>query len=451
MNKLQKIGAALLGIKAYYAPGVTMMFGNTWGWSYKAKSGQLSEGYRNKIVYAVVNVLVRKLIEAPIIVSKVTSKKDLRKVKAYNFSQGNETGKYNLLQAKALEELEDHPLITLLDIPNQYQTGIELRKAFWFNYELTGDGYLFVERIGDRPVFLHCLPSDRVVPRREGNDWRKPITGYKFSSWTGETIELPMEDLMHMPKWSPNDPLQGGFSPLQAVGSNVAKNNQNDIAQGAAFKNGGTGTILSSDVIVDNGTAHSKLSVEQVKSIKETIQRDWTGVENNGKFHVTNGLVKVDKLGDTLVDLNAINADNQDAVRIAAGWGVSPILIGDMTGGTDANVAGAYKALVTNVVVSELREFDAKFRQFSAEWYKGERLHPSHDLTEFSELAPDLVQMKAVYGDAWYVTGNEKRKIFNMDEDSNPNMNKFLVPSGLMDLDAVFIDELDPERGAEEL
>lgn len=447
MNILQKVGASILGLKAYYAPGITMMLGGSFSWSYKAKQGQLVSGYQNKIVYATVNVLVRKLIEAPIIVSKIKSQKDLARVKTYNFAAGNEHGKYNLKLQKALEEIEEHDLIDLLNKPNEYQTGIELREAFWYNYELTGDGYFFVEKNGDKPVFIHCLPSDRVIPRREGDDWRKPITGYKFSAWDGSQIELPMDDVMHMRRWSPLDPLQGGYSPLQSVGSSVSKNDANDIAQGNAFTNGGTGTIISSDIVVENGKTYSKLSTDQVKKINETVQRNWAGIENNGKFHVTNGSIKVDKLGDTLIDLNAINADNQDATRIAAGWGVSPILIGDMSGGTDNNVKGAYKALVTNVVVPELRKFDAKFKEFSRKWYKGERLDASHDLTEFSELAPDLELMKKVYGDAWYITGNEKRKIFNMDESADPNLNRFIIPSGQMFLDDMATDDFGDGTG----
>jgi len=440
MNIFKKAWQDVMGTKAYYSPGVTMLLGGTFGWNYKGKQAQLSKGYENKIVYAVVNVLVRKLVEAPILVSKVKSEKDLARVKSYNFAKGNDTGQFNIRFTKALEELDSHPLIDLLNNPNEYQTGIELRESFWFNYELTGDGFLFVERGASDPVFLHCLPSDRVSIKRVDGDWRKPITGYSFNTWDGKTVDLPFDDVMHLAKWSPNDPKNGGYSPMQAVGSAIAKNDQNDLAQGAAFKNGGTGTIISSDILVQDGKSYSKLEKTQVESIKRTVESEWQGASNNGRIHVTNGAIKVDKLGDTLIDLNAIAADDQDAVRIAAGWGVNSILIGDKSGGTENNVKVAEKQLVTNVVVSELRKFDMKFKTFSKKWYRGERLDVSHDLTEFAELAPDLALMKTTYGDAWYITGNEKRKLFAYDEDPDPNMNKYLVPNGLTPLDNVFAD-----------
>jgi len=448
MNILTKISNAFKDTKSYYMPGVQMIIGGAFNWNYKSKNSQL-KGYENKIVYATVNVLVKKLIETPIIVSKIKSEKDLLRIKSFN-PTNNEQGKLNVLKIKALEEMPEHPLNDLLNNPNDYQIGKELLESFWFNYELTGDGFLFVEKNGDKPVFLHSLNPDRISLYREGNDWRKPVTKYVFNAWDGTSFEIPIEDLLHLKKWSPLDALQGGWSPMQSVGGVVSKNDEKDLAEGSAFKNGGTGTIIGSDILVHEGKSYSKLSVEQVQSIKETILTDYAGARNNGKIHVTNGTVNVQKYGDTLVDLNTINADNQDAIRISAAWGVDSCLIGDKTGGTENNVKAAYKALVTNTVVPELRKFDAKFKQFSKTWYRGERLDISHDLTEFSELAPDLKLMKDIYGGSWQISGNEFRRIVNMETSDNPNMDKFLVPAGLMDLDSLMMDdfnEIPPNNG----
>lgn len=447
MNKFQKWGAELLGIKNMMMPGVALLLNGGFSWGFRTKNSQLTLGYQNKIVYAVVNVLVRKLVEVPIIVSKVKSQKDLARVKTYSFNKGNHDGKFHKYMAKALDELEDHDLITLLDEPNDYQTGIELREAFWMNYELSGDGYLFVETAGEgrregKPVFLHALNADRVVPYRSGGDWRTPIDYYTYTTWNGEQITIRPEQLMHMSKWSPFDPIKGGLSPQDALGSTIEKNNQNAIAQGAAFRNGSTGTIIGSDSIVADGKQYFKLSKEAVADIKETTQRDWAGSSNSLKTHVTNGHVTVQKLGDTLIDLNAINANKEDVQFIAAGYGMSAILVGDMSGGTDSNVAAAYKALVTNVVVPELRKFDMKFRRFMRNWYAGEKLDVSHDLTEFTELAPDLKLMKEVYGMP-NISEDERRKIFNFDEMPNGIGKAILVPSGLQTIESILEPELE--------
>lgn len=435
---LQKIGSAWDYAKKHQSMwGWAMSLGSPSLYSFNSKSSQLSEGYRNKIVYACVNVLVRKLLEPPMIVSKVKSEKALRKMHSYQFSRENQHGEYNVRQAKALDELEEHALIDLLESPNDYQTTIDLKENFWFNYELTGDGYLFAEknesgRREGQPVFIHSLNADRVTPFRGSNDWRVPIEYYLFTAWDGTHITIYPQDLMHMTKWSPLDPLQGGYSPQRSLSLSIAKNNEGDIASASAFRNGGTGTILSSDVIVHEGNTYKKLSTEQVEKIRQTVDHDMKGSHNNGNIVVTNGMVQVQKYGDTLVDMGIITSNTADKEDICAAWGVNPILIGSRDGGTENNVKAAYKALVTNVCVFELRKFDKHFKKFMKDWYKGEKLDCSHDLTEYSELAPDLEIMKKVYGDSWQVTGNEFRKIINLDKSEDPIMEMFLIPQSLV-------------------
>lgn len=454
MNKIQRAWNAAKSAWNVYKPGFAMVIGGTFAWGFKTKSSQLTDGYKNKIVYATVNVLTRKLLEAPLIVSKIVDEKSNRKQKSFNFGSGNDSGKYNVLRAKALEELEEHDLITLLHNPNPYQVGMQMMDNFWHNYELTGDGYLWAEladfgRNEGKPIWIHSLQADRVVPYREGGDWRQPITYYTFTTWDGTQIRIDPSEIMHMTKWSPLDPILGGMSPQLAGGLTIAKNNANEIAQASAFQNGGTGTIIGSDSLVVDGKQYYKLSAEQVASIKNTVQNDWAGASNSGKIHVTNGNVTVQKLGDTLVDLNAIEANKEDVQAISGLWGVNSVLLGDKSGGTENNVSAAYKALVTNVVVTELRMFDMLFKRFSKNWFKGENLDVSHDLTEFSELAPDLKLMKEVYGDAWYFTGNEKRKIFNGDRGLDPILDKYLIPSGLTPSDMLQEDNFseDAEQG----
>lgn len=452
-NFLSKVGNAFESAKKSYSSlGYLMQFGTPFNYGYQTKTAQLTEGYRNKIVYAVVNVLVRKLLEPPIIVSKVKSEKSLRSLNRFNFSRGNEHGKYNILQTKAFDELEEHALIDLFEDPNSYQTCMELKEHFWFNYQLTGDGYIFAEkneggRREGQPVFLHSLNADRVIPYRVADDWRNPIQYYTFTAWDGSQIKIYPQDLMHMTKWSPLDPIKGGYSPQQSLGLTISKNNQSDIAAGSAFVNGGTGTIISSDVIIDkDGQDYMKLSPEQVANIKETVQRDMKGAHNNGNIVVTNGYANVQKYGDTLVDLNIIQSNAADKEDICAAWGVSSILIGAKDGGSENNVKIANKSLVTNVCVPELRKFDEKFRKFSKDWYKGEKLHIGHDLTEYPELAPDLEIMKKVYGDSWQITGNEFRKIVNMDESADPIMNMHLIPQNLVPSSQLLeapIDDID--------
>lgn len=452
----KEVGRAVMGTKSRYAPGFSMLVGTTFDWLSNNKQWQLTQAYRNKIIYAVVNVVVGKDIEVPLIVSKIKSERGARKYLAKTRFTDSDvaTGMLKVMQVKAMEELDTHPLIDLLENPNNHQTGIEMREHFWFNYHLSGDGYIWCEKptIGRRtkqPIFLYSLPAQNVNPIKNMHDYQNPILRYDFTTWDGQVIPIEPSEIMHMSKWSPNDPSLGGFSPLNSVDKTVAINEANQEARGAAYVNGGTGTIFSSETVIHEGATYSLLSKEQVEGIRETIDRNWKGARNNRGMHVTNGNVKVDKFGDTLAELQLIEADKVDWKDACAAYGVSPILLGDSSASTESNVKAAYKALVTNKIITDLRKFDMKFRVFSRGWYEQDVI-ATHDITEFTELAPDLKLMFEVFGNAWYITGDEKRKIFNFDESGDENMTKFLVPSGLTPLDSLFdtdFDNIDNGKG----
>lgn len=416
-------------------------------WMGGNKRIQVTEGYANKIVYAAVNILVPKLIEAPMITYKVVNERYLKRYLKSNYADDFSSGKNQLLQQKALEEVESHPIMELLKKPNSYQTFIEMMEAFWAYYELVGDGFIWSEKPGigrraNQPIALHVLNSDRVKIVKS-NNFRKPIEKYLFTTFTGEIIEIMPEDILHLQKWSPLDPSLGGYSPQNAAAKTISKSEMNQIAQGKAFQNGGTGLIISSDVGMDKGQAFDKLTSDQVDKIKETITSDWAGASNNQKIHVTNGYVSVQKLGDTLADLKLVEAAKEDWKDIFTMYGISTVLSPSDDASTESNVKQAYKTLVTNNIVPKLRKFDEKFNAFIKGWYEQE-IVILHDLTEYSELAPDLELMKKVYGDAWYITPNEKRRIFNYDYDTeNEFMNQYFIPTGLMPVNQLLEPNLD--------
>lgn len=433
--------------------------GNIFSWAWGGnKNKQLVQGYRNKIVYSVVNIVVGKLIEVPQIVSQVkpdkqkAARKWLAKSRYSDYEV--QTGLCKMLQVKAIDELESHSLIDLLEKPNDYQTGIELRKAFWFNNKLAGDGYLWAERAVEgrragQPIALHSLPADRVYIFKNLTDWRQPVLYYRFTTWTGQVISIPPEEIMHMARWSPLDPQLGGYSPQNAGAKTISISEANMEAQGAAYRNGSTGIIISSDTgTKGNGQPYHKLAPDQISAIKDTLAVDYKGTLNHKQTSVVNGKVEVNKLGDTLADLQMIEADHASWRDICALYNVSPILLGDTSASTESNVKAAYKALVTNSTIPDLREFDLKFKIFSKDWY-GEDIIAPHDITEFTEMAPDLKLMKEVYGDANFLTQNEKRKIFNMDEDTaTEGMDTYLVASGLMPFEQLFVlpEPTDPTK-----
>lgn len=416
LQKILKSGSVTKS--GYFPGGLNYQLGNTFTWMGWNKTAQLQGGYGNKIVYAYANVIVTKEIEVPLTVYDVINEREARKLHTFQFGgDRNNKGAYNLLELKALRERENHPFIKLIDNPNGYQTGLDLMEAFWFNYEISGDGYLWARRLTEgrnagQPAKLYCLPSNLVMPIRSSADLEAPITAYQFTSWWGEVHIIPPEDILHLAKWSPFDPILGGYSPLVPGAKTIATNEANQEAQGRAFQNGSTGIIIHSDVGGKDGdTAYDKLTEEQVRKIESTLEKKYKGAINNQQTHVTNGYVGVVKLGDTLADLKLCEAEIANWKDGGALFGVNPILVGDMKGGTENNVQAAYKALVINNVIPKLRKFDAALRKWIELWYPGQSIMVKCDVKKFTEISPDQKLMKEVFGDADWVDLNEKRAL----------------------------------------
>jgi len=411
-----------------------MAFGGVFGWMGWNKTAQLQIGYANKVVYSYANVLVRKMIEVPLIPYQVIDDKAETRMKRFNFTpDSNRSGKYDLLEMKALREVESHPLIDLLEYPNEYQTGIQLRESFWFNYFISGDGYIWPERNPEgrnatEPVHLHCLPSQLVQPVRIDGNFNAPISYYVFTTWSGQKITIMPDEMFHMAQWSPFDPILGGYSPLVPGAKTISTNEANQEAQGRAFVNGSTGIIIHSDVDFTGPKGQGKLTTDQVSAIKATLAQEWQGAANNKGTHVTNGYVDVKKLGDTLAELQLIEAEKVNWKDGGALFGVSPILVGDMSGGTENNVKSAYQSLVINVVLPNEKKFDAMISRKVKDWYPAQKIILKHDFKAYTELSADQKLLKETYGDADFITQNEKRKLFGFDADeTTEGMNGYLV------------------------
>lgn len=419
------------------ATSITNVFHDSPFFAGLVASNSAIKGYKNKVVYSVTNALVNKLLEVPIIVTKDGNEKQ-----AKYFRHGKSLNPERLHMAKALgiQEQQSHELLDLFENPNDYQSGIDLKKAFWFNKLLSGAGILWVERGSGLTrkksiKAIHCIPT-YLVRIEESDDWKNPVKRYWFSTpLGGQELELKVSDVMYCGSYNPESMFKG-YNPFNSAGSVVDKNNINDLAQMAAFRNGGTGILFSSDTVTDGvGGVSDKMSPENMAMLKDTIAREYAGAANNKRMHFTNGFVNVTSFGDTLADLKLIEASENEVKEICGIFQVSPIIIGEGKSNTESNVVQAYKSLVTNNVVPKLREFDQAFNRFSKDWYKDGVVKVAHDITEFAELMPNMELVQKVYGNNPAVTLNELRLMLGLDERQEELFKKSYIQSGFVPLE----------------
>lgn len=104
-------------------------------------------------------------------------------------------------------EIMDSPFIKLMRRPNPYQTGFELREAWWTDLELTGNAYVALEAMTPMglPTEMYRLRPSRVtiVP-----DPRTYIAGYRYTV-DGRTVEYGPDEVIHLKYANPLDEYYG--------------------------------------------------------------------------------------------------------------------------------------------------------------------------------------------------------------------------------------------------
>lgn len=437
---LEPVAKSLWGISPNLSLGLSMFSDRVFRFGLSGRAA-----YGNKIFYTGANIIVRKMIEAPITFNKkkVTAKKSFNKF----YSKTVSNPERNTIKAQALDELPDHELASMFTI--------ELMEDFWHNYNF-GDGFLWFETLpnalsrNNKPISVHSLRPDRIIIVTNRNRFDN-IEKYTYTCKNGETIDLDKDSVLDLKHWNPTlDANMKGYGVDVVCAKDIDLNDAGNEAEGAAYMNGGRGTLFSSKVdhVGEEGVRRNKLTVEQLATLKQDIAEDMQGARNNRRMKYTNGEVIVTPYGDTLAEMEINKSEDSRWKNIFAIMGIPKELSPATFSSSENSVDAGYKALVTNLVISELRKFDQKLTAVIKKWWPD--IIAVSDITEYSELAPDLVMMKNVYGSP-SIREDERRKIFGFDEIGGDMGKAILVPSGMMLLSDIVTGELEVDNETDAL
>lgn len=433
---LAPVAKSLWGINPNLSMGLSMLNERVFKWDISGYSA-----YNNKIFYTGANIIVRKMVEAPITFNRKKEKPKRDTGKYY--SKGISNPERATIKAGALDELPDHELSGMFTI--------ETMESFWHFYNF-GSGVLWFEQLdatlsrNSKPIAVHALRPDRINIVRNNGRFDN-IERYDYTTLNGEILPLPKESVLIMRHWNPNWQYRLNEWGLDYIcAKDIALNDAGNEAEGAAYVNGGRGTLFSGKVdITSEGAAKTKFTSQQVASLRDTIQHDMQGARNNRRMHFTNGEVVVTPYGDTLAEMEISKSEDTRWKNIFAIMGIPKELSPATFSSSENSVDAGYKALVTNLVISELRKFDQKLTRLIDQWWPG--IVAVSDLTEYSELAPDLKLMKEVYGEP-EISVDERRKIFGHDDLGGAQGAAILVNSGkilLSDIIDPMETDIDPE------
>jgi HK97 family phage portal protein len=199
--------------------------------------------------------------------------------------------------AATIEEVTDHPLLTLLQHANPLHTSFDLWELTTLYQEVHGSAYWYLDMdpVLDIPRNLWLLPAQNVTPRRAA-DSSNLVDYYLYRNGAREERFRP-EQIICFRYPDPRDPYLSGLSPLRACFEEVALTSDYAAFKKAKFENHAIpDAIISPDEIMG-------------EEERDRLENQWNSRfrrGGSGKVVVAESSLKVSLLNHSMGDLAAL-------------------------------------------------------------------------------------------------------------------------------------------------
>ena len=334
MNPLARVSQ---GFKVFN----NMVFGRNvpgWNWSLLPRTRvdyakEVGDGTRSDLVMGNVHWLMRVFPEPPV----------------------------SLLQrtGEEYEPIVDHPMIDLLNSPNDHYDGMMLLSGAIMSYAVDGNAYwIKIRSRGGEPVELWWVPHWMIEPAwdRQGNSF---ITHYVYTPRV-EKIDLDPADVVHFRfGFDPMNPRKG-LSPLKSIMRELFSDSEAANWTASLLRNGGVpGLVLSP------ATGAEVMSPADFQTTKEAIHARFGG-DRRGEPLVIPAVTAVQTFGFSPEQMDLKNLRRLPEERVCAAMGIPPIIVGYGVGlehATYSNYQTAERVVYRSNLVPTWRTFGSTIRR----------------------------------------------------------------------------------------
>lgn len=405
----------------------------------------VDEGYAgNPDIYTVVNRIARTASVAPFKVYRVKDKKKHLLYKAWTGTNATHESlqKAMLIKELTYEEDTNHPLNALIEQPNPRQNQREfIENSIGFKL-ITGERFWHVVKLDGganegQPYGVFNLPPQFMGVKGDGTILG--IASYELN--IDKIVPLKVEEVIFSRYWNPQYDCYGGhlrgLSPLKA-GSKLTTLSNSGLTRGVAMvQNAGAAGVLYDKPV----QGFDGMTQEQAGALTTKVNKEILGSDNANSIAVANGDLGYIAFGMKGSEMELLDMQKLTRERIAALYNAPPGLFDPEKSG-EHNAREFKKEIITSACVPELDSIRDDWNCI-AKLYGEEDLYIDYDLTVFPELQEDHEKLAARLANMWYFTPNEKRLMFGADEAVDQNMDKFIIPSGMMLLDDLGMNEVD--------
>lgn len=419
MNYIQRVFNSLFSIKnltpeeaensrAYLRPLYSYFGGSLITQSKQNLTQIIRQGYQSNVdVYSVVNYIAELGAKIPLVVQE-----------------------FNGDEWSAVKK--NHPLQTLINKPNPYQSGEEFRLQMYSFYLTTGNGLAYSPRIeagvnSGQATEMWIMPSDKTSIVSGG--WMNPIKGYKLTLSASKEEEMNFDDVLHMRTASlsyGNGQEFWGQSPLTAGLLALERSNANYNAAVNTFKNQGLkGILMQKEQEFSN-----QWDSEQQSTAQEQFDQNYNNIRKFGGTMMTNQQYEHLNLGLSPVDMSLI-LDKQATLRDFCNiYKVSSILFNDNAASSYNNILEVKKSAYNDAILPIVGRYVEELNTWLAPSY-GENIRVIYDTSDIAVLQLDRKTtsewITRMVNDG-VITRNEAREYLAMSPSELPEMDMPTVP-----------------------
>lgn len=290
--------------------------------------------------------------------------------------------------------VERHPMLDLLERPNEYYTGPLLWMATVIDWLANGDGYWLKVRSRARlPVELWWAPSWQIEPMNADDSGSSFITHYDYKV-DGKVVALDPRDVVHFRYGLNPDNPRKGMTPLAPVLREIFTDDEAAAFTAALLRNFGVpGVIVSPD-------SDEEIDDTDAKETKKYLKGQFTG-ERRGEPLVMTSRTKVAQFGFSPEQLNLKELRRIPEERVTALIGIAAVVVGLGAGldrSTFTNMGEAREASYEAGLIPMQRILaeDVRF-QLLADFANPFRWNFGFDLSKVRVLQPDEYRMAQKY------------------------------------------------------
>ncbi|BCL83182.1 Phage_portal and Phage_Mu_F domain-containing protei [Ktedonobacteria bacterium brp13] len=246
--------------------------------------------------------------------------------------------------ATMTREIPEHPILDLWRHPNPRMGTAELVEQLFGYWHMDGNAYLWANRLNPKepPVELWALHPNLIKVVAGKLD----IQGYVYGWGTLGVQDFDPDEIMHLKFTSYDDKPYYGLSPLEVAMRTIDQQNAGNDWNTALMQNDGKPSAVF--------TSKGYLTVEQRSQVQRELRKKYSGRGNAGKPLILEADMGYQNMAIPPKELDWLQSRGFNNREIATILDVPPILVGDQTGQTYANLKEAKQSLFTENVLPKM-------------------------------------------------------------------------------------------------